>query len=939
MAFVEELIEKLRNDQTSPPEALRQQSTQDRLERLAVYCPVYKNFLIQFPQSAIWLEAPANRDETFRYSAFKNTWEEDYADKSPAGSSFLGNLQKFRRQMSMRIAYREINRLSAVEDSMQELTLLGEFCLQLIAAQTHAEWEKRLGKPWDEALDQPASYCILGLGKLGGKELNFCSDLDLIYLFDGEGHCRKDGKSTTVSNEYFFTKMFQTMTGTLQKRSDSGFLYNIDLRLRPEGSTGPIVRSLPAMEHYYYARGQTWERLALLRARPVAGKLSLGEEFFESVNPFRYPRHPPEEMLSDVAGVKIKTEKELAGKNQLENDLKSGYGGIREIEFFVQALQLLHAGKYPFLQVESTLETIQLLDRYDLLDSGDASFLTGAYIFLRTVEHRLQMREEMQTHTLPTEEPALEALSGSLGFSGYAEFAEHIQPLREKVRTIYSGLIQGDDRENELQDWTVFLSGNAASAQIQQSLLRWFGQVPEKEAEIRLRTFALGSPNYAVTREQAQLFLNLARQFEVVLPQLARPLLSLERVSRFAESYTARKFFFKTCADNPRFFHSLCLLLDRSQFTTQLLCQHPEIMEEVLVIQNRGHKSPARLGKELGELPGGTEFPRWLWLYVKAEQVRLSISQLMGDCSVEELEQRLTQLADAALQFTLKLVDPQERLAIIGLGKFGAREMTLGSDLDLLILADEKNDETAIKTAQRLLTILGHRHPLGPIFDIDLRLRPHGRDGPLLTTLKAFGKYHQKSAQTWEKQLLTRSRFIAGSEQLAREFVELRNNLLYSIHLTKKEWNEILKMKDRLEKTKIPRDNPQRAYKKAPGGLIGIEFASQMAVLKHGADFPQLIQANTRQTLKKLPELGLQESGQNLLLQKNYEYLRTVELHLRRDTNKAVDTIDKKIESQDALAKWMGCENREAFWARHQRGMMENKKIVKNLIDEIITTN
>ena len=584
----------------------------------------------------------------------------------------------------------------------------------------------------------------------------------------------------------------------------------------------------------------------MLRARPVAGILSLGEEFFENVNPFRYPRHPPEEMISDVAGVKIRIEKELAGELQLKNDLKTGYGGIREIEFFVQTLQLLHAGKNPFLQVESTLETIQLLTRYKLLGGSEATFLSEAYHFLRTVEHRLQMREEKQTHTLPDDESALETLSRLLGFRDYAELEKRMLPLRDKVRAIYSSLFKGDDRENELQDWTVFLSGNAASPQIRQSLAKWFRGIPEKEAEIRLRTFALGSPNYAVTREQAQLFLNLARQFEVVLPQLAHPLLSLERVSRFAESYTARKFFFKTCAENPSFFHSLCLLLDRSQFTTQLLCQHPEIMEEVLVIQSHRHKSPARILKELGELPGGAEFPRWLWLYVKAEQVRLSILQLTEDCRVEELEQKLTLLADSALQYTLKMIDPQERLTVIGLGKLGAQEMTLGSDLDLLILTDEKDNASTAKTAQRLLAILGHRHPLGPNFEIDLRLRPHGRDGPLLTSLKAFAKYHQKSAQTWEKQLLTRSRFIAGNEQIARGFVELRHKLLYSAPLKKEEWSDILKMKNRLENTNIPPDNPYRAFKKTPGGLIGIEFACQMAVLKYGAAIPQLVQASTR---------------------------------------------------------------------------------------------
>ncbi len=939
MAFVEELIVKLQSEQVERPEAFLEPAVGNRLNRLALICPVYRNFLSQFPKSAIWLEDPANRDETFRYSAFKKVWEDEFDGADLSGGRFLWELQRFRRQMSMRIAYREINKLSEIGDSIEELTLLAEFCLQTVAARTHAEWENRLGQPWDEALNRPARFCVLGLGKLGGRELNFCSDLDLIYFFDGEGCCLKDGKPTSASNEYFFAKMFQSLTGTLQERSEYGFLYNIDLRLRPEGAAGPLARSLNAMESYYYARGQTWERLALLRARPVAGDFGLGEEFFESVNPFRYPRHPPDELLSEVAGVKIRTEKELSGESQLENDIKSGYGGIREIEFFVHALQLLHSGKNPFLQVVSTQDTIERLSRYNLLGKSDAAFLNEAYKFLRTVEHRLQMREEKQTHILPHDKLEIEQLAHTLGFSGQEDFEGRISPLREQVRSIYASLFKGDTRESKLQDWTVFLSGNGMAPLIREEIFKWFGAEAEKEAASRLRTFALGSPNYAVTRDQVQLFLNLTRQFDEVLPQLARPLLALERVSRFAESYNARKFFFKTCAANPRFFLSLCLLLDRSEFTTRLLCQHPEIMEEVLVIQNRRHKPLNRLREEMAALPQGKDFPKWLWLYVKAEQVRLSILQLLGESSIEELEASLTLLADAALQHTLHLVDPEGTLAVVGLGKLGAREMTLGSDLDLLLFAEEKSDEAARVIAKRVLTILGHRHPLGQIFEIDLRLRPHGRDGPLVASIKAFRQYHLKSARTWEKQILTRSRFLAGNEQLGREFVELRNKLLYSASANSDLWNEILKMKIHIEKAKIPREKPQRAFKKAPGGLMEIEFFCQMVQLKYGAEIPQLNQANTREVLALLPELQLQKPNQNSILQRNYESLRAIELHLRRDSNKAIDTIDKKSEALDRLAKWMGFESSEEFWTCHQGNMGDNKKIVKNLISEIITVN
>ncbi len=916
-----------------------QLDSRDGLNRLADYSPVYRNYLSQYPESALWLVNPVNSETNFRYSAFKNTWQSEFEEDKAKSIEFLPCIQKFRRQMSMRIAFREINRLSDIENSMQELTLLAEFCLQEVATKTMAQWEKRLGQPWDDTTDRPARYCILGLGKLGGGELNFCSDIDLIYFFDGDGCCRKGGNSTTTDNEYFFNRAFQSLTKTLQERSEFGFLYNIDLRLRPEGSTGPIARSLAGMENYYYSAGQTWERLALLRARPVAGDKGLGEEFFESINPFRYPRHPPEELLSEVAGVKIRTEKELVGITQLKNDIKSGYGGIREIEFFVQALQLLHAGKNPFLQVGRTLEAIERLARYDLLDKNDASFLIESYNFLRKVEHRLQMKEEKQTHTLPENDFDYEKLAKSLGFATKEDLQQKISPLRNKVREIYKSLLTENTIEIELQDWTVFLSGKGISPAISKELGRWFGDGKEEEAAIRLRTFALGGPHYAVTREQVQLLVNLALQFDEVLPQLARPLASLERVSKFAESYSARKFFFKTCAAHPRFFHSLCLLLDRSRFTTKLLCQHPEIMEEVLVVQNRKNKPIERLLEELADLPQGNEFPKWLWLYVKAEQVRLSISQLAGDLDSEELEANLTSLADAVLRYTLGIIDQGGKLTVIGLGKFGAREMIFGSDLDLIILSDESESQSSLVSIKRLLAILGYRNPQGTTYEIDLRLRPYGRDGSLITTLDSFRRYYQKSAQTWEKQLLTRSRFICGNEQLGREFVEFRNQLIYSTSPNDEEWNDILKMKNRIEKAKVPSDNPLRAFKKGPGGLLEIEFLCQMAQLKFGVAHPELRQANTREVLAQLTQRGLLKSNDSRKLSENYEFLRSIELHLRRDTNKAVDTIDKQSTAQATLAKWMGFGSPETFWNRHQTGMNENKKIAKNLRNEIITSN
>ena len=393
MPLSDELLGKLRAQ-----DVVRSKEALERLDRLADFCPVYRTVILQHPEYFPWLENPANRDEQFRFGAFQNIWKAEFERSFKTPRERLSALQRFRRKMSLRIAYRDINGLADITDSLTELSLLAEFCLQSVTRLTRSKWEENLGQPWNDEEDRPARFCILGLGKLGGGELNFCSDIDLIYFFEIRGFTRINGRQTQYSNTEFYSRLSREITSLLQERSEDGFLYNVDLRLRPEGNSGPIARSLAALENYYSAAGQTWERLALIRARPVAGDVDLGGELLESLNSFRYPLHPPPSLLSEVAGVKIRTEKEIVGLEALRRDIKSGHGGIREIEFFVQALQLINAGRNPFLQTHSTMAAIDQLERYQFIKGTDAKFLRETYCYLRRIEHRLQMREEEFDH-------------------------------------------------------------------------------------------------------------------------------------------------------------------------------------------------------------------------------------------------------------------------------------------------------------------------------------------------------------------------------------------------------------------------------------------------------------------------------------------------------------------------------------------------------------
>ena len=933
MSFSSELLDLHRDEGRNGVDRAIDGEGMQRLDHLADFSPVYRNLLRRYPKYLPWLEDPNNRDETFRFSAFDSIWEKDYKPSFTRAKEELAALQRFRRQMSLRIAYRELNGFGTIDESLFELTLLAEFCLGKVLALTIGQWEKNLGQPWDEDIGQPAKFCILGLGKFGGRELNFCSDLDLIYLFEGRGHCRKHNRRTRIGNEEYFARLCKDITSNLQERTEEGFLFNVDLRLRPEGDSGLIVRSLSAMENYYFSAGQTWERLALIKARPVAGDLALGDELFEGLNSFRYPRYPPPSLLSEVAGVKLRIEKEMIGFNNLDTDIKSGHGGIREIEFFVQALQLRHAGRNPFLQANSTLEAIERLSRYDLIASPLEVFLNEAYRFLRKVEHRLQIREERQTHTLPSDAEESEPLARSLGFEREEEFAKHLGEMRSRVRENYLDLFKRDSMEEEIQEWTLFLSGGDSSSGIRDKLKEWFGDGAD-ERESRLRKLVLGAPGNLITREHLVLFMELSKQFKEVLRPLANPLPTLERITQFAERYGARKEFFKTCQLNPQLFQALSLLFDRSEFIYELLCRYPEILEEIFATGLRRRKGIHQIEREISHLAHESDFTKWLWLYVKAEQVRLAIAELLGACDELETEEQLTDLADAVLSHLLKQFGLDEALVIVGMGKFGAREMSFGSDLDLLLLSGDDFDAGARGSElQNLLQIITYREPQGRIFDLDLRLRPHGKDGPLVTKTGAFSKYHRSGAHTWERQILTRARVVAGNKGLAERFSEIRDQLLYAKPITGREIGEINTMRLRIENEKAKSDLPQFAFKAGPGGILDIEFLTQIFQLKHGAEMPPFRSANTRKTLNLMIQEELMDRKSGLQLLENYEFLRKIELYLRRSINRSVSVIDGDTNQLKTLSTWLGFRRHEEFWKEHTSRMRTNRKNYEKLID------
>jgi glutamate-ammonia-ligase adenylyltransferase len=905
----------------------------DRLARLAAASPLYAQELRRHPAGAAWVTHPDNEATEFRFRALRDEWQQMAADRAlDPGTAPLPDrleaLRAYRRKISLRIAYREVNALASAETTVGELSRLAEFCLQKCLDWASAQWTVRLGVPWDEDLDRPARLGVLALGKLGGGELNFSSDIDLLFFYEGEGYARRDGGATSRANVEVFTKIVEDTATFLQQQTGEGFLFRVDLRLRPEGDAGPLVRSFGELENYYAAAGQTWERLALIKARPVAGDRALGAELLESLHAFRYPRHPPPSMLMEVAAMKARTEREIVGADALHLDIKSGHGGIREIEFMVQCLQLMHAGRFPFLQTTSTAAALQQLARYELLPRADTEFYREAYWFLRAVEHRIQMREERQTHQLPRDPAELAAMATTLGLVSGEALRARLDEIRDRVHARFREWFAGSDDASEFNDWWALLTRGERSAAIATRLAAWFRDDPDAAEQLVL--FVRGDRTHVVTRELVVRFAELARNFDALLPTLAQPLETLRRLAQFAETYGSRQQFFNACAVNPPLLGVLARLFDRSQFIFEVLRQNPGIFEEVLRPEIlRKVKDVDALRAELAAGEAAADFADWLWHYVKAEQIRLAIGELLEFVTPVELEERLSLLADAVLSHGLRRVDPAGRLLLIALGKYGGRELTFGSDLDLLLVGagdDTSADEPRWRALERLV---GQHGPLGGAFALDWRLRPHGDAGPRITTLPALRAYHAGGgAQVWEKQLLTRARVVAGAPALAQEWAAWLAGLLYGAPATAAEEQAMWAMRLRIERERDRVDPPERALKTGAGGLIDIEFAAQLLQLRHGAAQPALRSPGTRRGLAALGGLGILPADTAARLRASFDFLKRIELSLRRDTARPVSVLGE-AGAQERLARWLGYASRELFWADYTRHLADTRALVR----------
>jgi glutamate-ammonia-ligase adenylyltransferase len=846
-------------------------------------------------------------------------------------------LRRLRAREIVRIALRDLTR-ARMNEVTAELSALATACLDAAIRFHGRRLRARHGTPAGlEGREPGAGFCVLAMGKLGARELNFSSDIDLMYVYGTDG---TTGAANGMTHFAHYAKLAELVTEAIAKPTDDGFVFRVDLNLRPDGRNGPIVNSIRAAELYYQSFGRSWERNALLKARPAAGDLEIGEELIKLLEPFVWRGSLDLEVLTEIQSMKARIDARAGAEG--EADLKLGKGGIREIEFFVSALQLLHGGKQRALRERAVLPSLDRLLFAGVVPARDRDALADAYLFLRRAEHRVQMVDGRQTHTLPPPEERL-SLARAMGLPSAERFDEALGAHRERVAALFRDLLGTGSGEVKLDPELSLLADSQVDVARRSEIALKRGLADPERAIAALE--ALGRRRTPFSRNGDPVAAVALLREALAAPD---PDQALGFLADFAAALQTPEPYFRLLSERHRVARLLLSLFGTSDFLSKRFLRHPELLDTLLrqdsVVLAKGELTFRReLDERLAEVAGGGQ-PGGppgrpedrleaqlgeLRRYKDEEVLRIALHDIAGALPLAGVAEQLSDLAEACIERGLALAEeearnkgrlPRERLCIVAMGKLGGRELGYHSDLDLVFLyrdapGGESHGEHA-RLAQRLISFLQMPLREGLLYKIDTRLRPSGNQGALVTSASGFARYHGGGdsggapvrSQLWERQALLRARFVAGDEQL---FEEIREQVLVPAV-----WSrpadpgalaaEIRRMRERIE-TELGKEaalgpNP----KEGRGGLIDVEFAAQYLQLAHGHAHPGVRTTSTPVALARLREAGLLPEHSHRALARGYDFLRRLDLRLRIVHDYAIHHLPHGRTALAQLARRLG---------------------------------
>ncbi|MCC7325821.1 MAG: bifunctional [glutamate--ammonia ligase]-adenylyl-L-tyrosine phosphorylase/[glutamate--ammonia-ligase] adenylyltransferase [Burkholderiales bacterium] len=793
----------------------------------------------------------AQRIETAAGAAFDWSAESNRPPESPDAATAARWLRDLRRRVFLHTMVRDLTGRAPLAEVCATMTRLADVAVTAATSLHTAELSSVHGAPTGSETATPQSLIVLGMGKLGGGELNVSSDIDLVFVYPEEG---ETAGPRVIANREYFDRLGRRIITTLNDATADGYVFRVDMRLRPYGDSGPLTTSFAALEAYLITQGRAWERYAWLKARAITGDRH--DELDALVTPFIYRKYLDFDVYEGLRDIHRQIRDQGARRDYADN-IKLGDGGIREIEFIVQALQIVRGGREPELRIRGTLPALAILGERGLLPGTSIDALRDAYLFLRGVEHRLQYRDDEQTHTLPADTDERALLAESVGDTPEA-FAATLKRHRSVVSLTFAQTLGDDDSAVSVTD-EIFTS-------------TWDDPRPSKE-----RCEALRAAGYAdaaaltdsLVRVRAssryQLLPAASRQrFDTLLPRVlavasAHPGLEgaqvvFGRLLSLLETIARRSAYLALIIEHPPLLPRLANLMGASAWAAEYLARHPLLLDELLdaralLAEPDWDAWRVELARLLASNPADAEHQMdALRHFQHAQSFRLLMQDLDGRLTVERLADHLSALADAVLDAALAACWTQmtsgdvlpPRFAIIGYGKLGGKELGYASDLDLVFLFDIDADDADSDASEARYTRLGQRlntwltstTSAGQLYDTDLRLRPDGAKGLLVSSLRAFQKYQRENAWIWEHQALTRARFVAGDAAVGTAFENLRESLLRLAREPAGLAHDVVDMRRRMH---AGHPNPTRDFdlKHDSGGMVDIEFTVQYLVLAH----------------------------------------------------------------------------------------------------------
>ncbi|MFP4475966.1 MAG: bifunctional [glutamate--ammonia ligase]-adenylyl-L-tyrosine phosphorylase/[glutamate--ammonia-ligase] adenylyltransferase [Desulfatibacillaceae bacterium] len=838
-------------------------------------------------------------------------------------------LRRLRLRESLRAAWRDIAGWAELAETLAHMSCLAEACLSAGLDRLDGWLAAKHGRPRDSG-GRVQGLVVVGMGKLGARELNFSSDVDLVFAYREDG---ATGDGTSL-NEYF-TKLARSLVNLIGKSTADGVVFRVDARLRPFGESGPMVLSFDAMEDYYQAQGREWERYAWVKARCVAGDRAAWPALWDSLRPFVYRRYLDYGVFDSLREMKAMIAAEVRRK-KLAGDVKLGSGGIREVEFIGQVLQLIRGGVIPELQCRPILTALDRLAGHGLLDVGAARELTRAYVFLRRVENRLQEWGDLQTHALPVEPVRREAMAMSLDFPDWEEFLEALDFHREKVHRHFNELLEQPGKPETADASTPFHDAWAAASDAEQAAghLARAGIADSAGAGSHLSRLRQSPKVRSLSQKGRSRLDRLVPMVAAEAAKTGQPAVVLGRMADIVEAVCQRTNYLALLQEEPQVLALLAGLCDATPLVSRQVASHPVLMDE-LVDPRMLYSPPDRdglrreLASRMGRCPDGDLEVQMedLRIFKQVNTLRVIAADVSGALPLMKVSDRLTWIAEAVLEQVLDLAwkhvsarfgkpactlndtSCDKGFAVIGYGKLGGLELGYGSDLDLVFMhagktMDMTDGERQLdagsffaRLGQRFIHILTAHTSSGALYEIDMRLRPSGGSGVLVSNLSSWREYELEDAWTWEHQALVRARFVAGDPVVGEAFAMARDMILRQPRDRDRLREDVVSMRDRMRENLLKRKEGMFDLKQGVGGIVDIEFINQYFVLALSYEYPELaIWTDNVRILETIVKTNLLPAGEARGLRAAYLALRADTHRLALERREALVPDDRHLE-------------------------------------------